>query len=190
MPDDAPKADSIVAPLAVEVTRGAVVESRHRASAVVTDAKGRIVRRWGDIDQAVFPRSAIKSLQALPLIETGAADRYGLGDGEIALACASHGAEDFHTETIDAWLARIGLAESDLECGAHPPIHAPTMVGTPAMAPNISSRRSAAPDLDSGATIARPSVMLCSMNPSTNIEPSEISPSAYAAPMARPSARL
>lgn len=119
-------ADS-AAPVAVEVTRGAVVESRHRASSVVTDAKGRIVRQWGDIDQAVFPRSAIKSLQALPLIETGAADGYGLGDGEIALACASHGAEDFHTGTIDAWLARIGLGEADLECGAHPPIDQPTM---------------------------------------------------------------
>ena len=115
------------APIAVEVTRGALVESRHRASAVVADATGKTVRRWGDIDQAVFPRSAIKPLQALPLIETGAADAYRLGDREIALACASHGAEAFHTETIDAWLARLGLGESDLQCGAHSPSHQPTM---------------------------------------------------------------
>ena len=114
------------APVAVEVTRGAVVESRHRASAVVVDAAGKIVRQWGDIDQVVYPRSAIKPLQALPLIETGAADAYDLGDGEIALACASHGAETFHTETVAAWLARIGLGEADLECGAHLPIHQPT----------------------------------------------------------------
>ena len=116
----------ITAPVAVEVTRGAQVESRHRASAAVADAGGRIVRQWGDIDQAVFPRSAIKPLQALPLIESGAAESFQLGDGEIALACASHGAEAFHTATIDAWLARIGLAESDLECGAHLPSHSPT----------------------------------------------------------------
>lgn len=115
-----------IAPLAVEVTRGPVVESRHRASAVVVDATGKVVRQWGDIDQVVFPRSAIKPIQALPLIETGAADAYDLGDGEIALACASHGAETFHTEAVAAWLARIGLGESDLQCGAHPPSHQPT----------------------------------------------------------------
>lgn len=115
------------APVAVEVTRGAAVESRHRASAVVADAAGAVVRQWGDIDQAVFPRSAIKPLQALPLIESGAAEHYDLGDGEIALACASHGAEGFHTETIEAWLARIGLSEADLECGAHLPSHQPSL---------------------------------------------------------------
>ncbi len=114
------------APIAVEVTRGDVVESRHRASAVVVDATGKVVRQWGDIDQVVYPRSAIKPIQALPLIETGAADAYDLGDGEIALACASHGAETFHTDTVRAWLARIGLSEADLECGAHLPSHQPT----------------------------------------------------------------
>ena len=91
------KHQTSTAPIAVEVMRGALVESRHRASAVVVDAKGKIHRQWGDIDQAVYPRSAIKSLQALPLIETGAADAYDLGDKQIALACASHGAEGFHT---------------------------------------------------------------------------------------------
>jgi L-asparaginase II len=115
------------APVAVEVTRGGVVESRHRASAAVVDAGGKIMRQWGDIGQAVFARSAIKSLQALPLIESGAAEAYDLGDGEIALACASHGAESFHTEAVAAWLARIGLTEADLECGAHLPIHQPTL---------------------------------------------------------------
>ena len=115
------------APIAVEVTRGAVVESLHRASAAVVDATGAVVRQWGDVHQPIFPRSAIKPLQALPLIETGAAERYHLGDGEIALACASHGAEQFHTDTIDAWLSRIGLGEADLECGTHLPSHAPTM---------------------------------------------------------------
>lgn len=113
------------APVAVEVTRGAVVESRHRASAVVVDSAAKIVRQWGDIDQLIYPRSAIKPLQALPLIETGAADAYDLGDREIALACASHGAETFHTEAVAAWLARIGLSEADLECGVHPPSHQP-----------------------------------------------------------------
>jgi L-asparaginase II len=115
-----------VAPLAVEVTRGDVVESRHRASCAAMDTLGAVVESWGDIDQAVYPRSAIKAIQALPLIESGAADAFGLGDGEIALACASHGGEPFHVATVEGWLARIGLTEADFECGAHLPSHGPS----------------------------------------------------------------
>ena len=125
MPDDAPKANSIVAPLAVEVTRGAVVESRHRASCAVADAGGRLVHAWGDVERMVYPRSAIKAIQALPVVESGAAEAFGLGDAEIALACASHGGEPFHIAVVEAWLARIGLVEADLECGAHLPLHQP-----------------------------------------------------------------
>lgn len=119
-------ADYTISPLAVEVTRGDVVESRHRASCAVIDSSGAVVESWGDIDQAVYPRSAIKAIQALPLIESGAAEAYGLGDGEIALACASHGGESFHVATVEAWLARIGLTEGDFECGAHLPSHSPS----------------------------------------------------------------
>ncbi len=125
MADTGTTANFTVAPLAVEVTRGDVIESRHRASCAVMDSSGAVVESWGDIDQAVYPRSAIKAIQALPLIESGAAEAYHLVDGEIALACASHGGESFHVATVEAWLARIGLTESDFECGAHLPSYAP-----------------------------------------------------------------
>lgn len=126
MADASSTAKSTVTPLAVEVTRGDVVESRHRASCAVVDSTGALVHGWGDVDQAVYPRSAIKAIQALPLVETGAAEAYGLGDGEIALACASHGGEPFHVAAVEAWLARIGLTEADFECGAHLPSHVPS----------------------------------------------------------------
>ncbi len=108
-------------PILVETTRGEMVESRHTGAAAVVDAAGRAVRVWGDIDRPVFARSAIKPLQALPLVESGAAERFGLGDAEIALACASHRGEPIHVETVRRWLARADLGPQDLECGAHAP---------------------------------------------------------------------
>ena len=108
-------------PLWVEVTRGDWVESRHRVSAVVVDVEGRVVFGAGDPTAAVFPRSAIKPIQALALIESGAADARECSDAEIALACASHGGEADHVAAVAAWLARIGLSERDLECGSHLP---------------------------------------------------------------------
>ena len=109
------------APVAVEVTRGGMVESRHHATACVVDADGRVLRHWGDFEQPVYARSAIKSLQAIPLVETGALDAFGLGDAELALACASHAAEPRHTRLVAAWLDRIGCTPGDLECGSHLP---------------------------------------------------------------------
>ncbi|BBK29596.1 asparaginase [Stella humosa] len=114
-------------PVLVEVTRGTVVESRHRGSIAVVDAAGRVLHQAGDVAQAVYPRSAIKPLQALLLVESGAADRFGLGDKELALACASHRGESVHTEAVAAWLGRVGLSPGDLECGAHLPYDPKTM---------------------------------------------------------------
>lgn len=108
-------------PILVEVTRGTLVESRHRGVAVVADARGAVVAAWGDPGLVVFPRSAIKPLQVLPLIETGAAERFQVTDAEIALACASHSGEPIHVSGVARWLARVGLSAADLECGAHPP---------------------------------------------------------------------
>lgn len=113
-------------PVTVEVTRGPIVESRHRGSAVIVDAAGKVAASWGDHTAAVYPRSAIKPLQAIPLVESGAAEAFGLGDVEIALACASHGGEPRHTKTVAAWLDRIGLGAGDLECGTHWPSHEAT----------------------------------------------------------------
>ncbi len=108
-------------PILVEVTRGNATESEHRGAAVVVDAEGRAVLALGDTDRAVFPRSAVKGLQALPLVETGAADRYGLTQSELALACSSHSGEPRHTETAASMLAKAGRDVACLECGTHWP---------------------------------------------------------------------
>ena len=109
-------------PLTIEVTRGAMVESRHRGAAIVADARGRTRRAWGDAERLIYPRSAIKPLQALALVESGAADEFAVSESELALAAASHGATPRHTEAVLGWLKRLGLSEQDLECGGHPPI--------------------------------------------------------------------
>lgn len=109
--------------LIVEVTRGDMVESRHRgACVVVRAADGGTVHAWGDADRVIYPRSAIKPLQTLALIETGAAGSFGLGPGELALASASHGATPEHVGLVAGWLERIGLGPGDLECGCHEPM--------------------------------------------------------------------
>ncbi|HUA50939.1 MAG TPA: asparaginase [Candidatus Sulfotelmatobacter sp.] len=108
-------------PVLAEVTRGPLVESWHRGAAVAVDATGKRVRAWGDVERPIYPRSANKPLQAIALLETGAAARWGLSDAEVALACASHHGEPRHTEAVAAWLARCGLGADALECGAHAP---------------------------------------------------------------------
>ena len=108
-------------PIVVEVTRGSTIESQHRGSAVVVDPDGHVVASWGDPEALVFPRSAIKSVQAIPFMESGAVEAFGLGNKEIALACASHNGEPQHVEAIAAWLEKIGLEANDLECGTHWP---------------------------------------------------------------------
>lgn len=108
-------------PVLVEVTRGAVVESRHRGALSVFDADGKTVWEIGDTDRPVFPRSALKAIQALPLVESGAADAYGFGDRELALACASHSGDPAHVELATAMLAKAGLDREALECGARWP---------------------------------------------------------------------
>jgi L-asparaginase II len=87
----------------------------------VVDAQGRLVQAWGDIDRPVFPRSAVKLIQALPLVTSGAADAFGLSEAQLALACASHGGEPEHVATAAAMLAQAGLDEAALECGSHWP---------------------------------------------------------------------
>lgn len=109
-------------PLEVQVTRGDAVESVHRVDAVAVDAQGAVVACWGNGDAAVYPRSAAKPIQAIPLIETGAAARFRLSDAELALACASHNGEPRHVDAVGGWLARLGLSAAALECGPHRPI--------------------------------------------------------------------
>lgn len=108
-------------PVVIEVTRGPVVESRHEGIAAVVKADGSVIDAWGDIEAAILPRSANKPIQAMAFVESGAVERFGLGDEHIALSCASHSGETRHVETVRAWLAKLGLSEADLECGTHAP---------------------------------------------------------------------
>ncbi|MBL0406140.1 asparaginase [Microvirga aerilata] len=109
-------------PFLVEVTRGNLVESRHRGSVSVVDAEGATVLSIGDVDRRVFPRSAVKALQAMPLVESGIADKYGLSDEEIALACASHSGEPEHVAAAQSMLVKAGQDAGCLECGVHWPM--------------------------------------------------------------------
>lgn len=109
-------------PVLVEVWRGQQIESRHRGSVIALDAAGNPLFTAGDTEALVFPRSAIKPIQALPLIESGAADAYDFDAKHIALACASHNGEALHTTLVSDVLQRIGLDNSDLICGAEFPM--------------------------------------------------------------------
>ncbi len=111
----------------VEIWRGGFLESIHRGHAVVCDMSGQIVQAWGDPDKVVLPRSSSKMVQALPLIESGAADAFGLTAEQLALACASHNGAAIHTDRVSRWLSDLGLTDDDLRCGpqdpADPPAH-------------------------------------------------------------------
>jgi len=109
-------------PILVEVLRGSLVESRHRGAVAVADADGAAVLAMGDVTTPIFPRSAVKALQALPLVETGAADALGFGDEELALACASHSGEAEHVAGVTRMLTKAGLDAAALRCGAHWPM--------------------------------------------------------------------
>jgi L-asparaginase II len=109
-------------PVLVDVTRGGQVESRHRGAIAVADAEGRPVFALGNISRPIFPRSAIKLLQAIPLVESGGADIFGLDVAELAVACASHSGEPKHVEAVRSLLAKAGVDETLLACGPHWPI--------------------------------------------------------------------
>jgi L-asparaginase II len=108
-------------PVLVEVLRGAQIESRHRGAVCVVDADGGLVFSRGDVRRPIFPRSAVKALQALVLVESGAADDFN--QQELALACASHSGEPGHVAVVEKMLARNGFDASALRCGAHWPIN-------------------------------------------------------------------
>lgn len=110
-------------PILAEVTRGSIIESRHRGAYAVCDAVGKILLSAGDIEVPVFPRSAVKAFQCLPMIESGAADAFGFSDEEIALCCASHTGEVDHVRVARSMLHKAGISETCYECGAHWPTH-------------------------------------------------------------------
>lgn len=108
-------------PVLAVALRGGVVERRHRGAYAVCAAGGAIVESAGDVERRILPRSAIKLFQTLPLVESGAADARRLDARRLALACASHEGSATHSGQVARWLAEMGLGESDLMCGAHPP---------------------------------------------------------------------
>ena len=117
----------------VDAIRGHVVESRHRVSAAVVDADGKLVSSTGDSDLVTYWRSCAKPIQVLPLIEDGGAAALGITDEEIALACASHNGEPRHLAVAQSLLEKAGCAERDLECGPHPSL-------SPAIARQMAGR--------------------------------------------------
>lgn len=108
-------------PVLVEVTRGDYVESVHRGAISILDAKGKELVAIGDVEHPVFPRSAIKPLQALYLVESGAVEGFNLNASDIALSCASHSGEAVHTKGVSIMLDKAGLNATCLECGTQWP---------------------------------------------------------------------
>ncbi len=108
-------------PILAEAVRGNWIENRHRGAFIIVDAEGEVIASGGDVERAVFPRSAIKSMQALAIFDRHAVDKFHHSDKELALACASHHGEDEHVGNVASFLDRMGLSSADLECGAHMP---------------------------------------------------------------------
>jgi len=116
-------------PVLIEVLRGNSVESRHAGAIAIVDASGTVHTALGDIARPIFPRSAVKLLQALPLVASGAAEAFHLTDAELSLACASHSGEPEHVATAAGVLAKLGLNETALECGTQWPGREPVLRG-------------------------------------------------------------
>jgi len=113
-------------PVLVNLWRGNAIESRHRGSVAVVRSDGQLLLSMGDVSHHTFPRSAIKFLQAIPFVESGAVEHYALSDEHIAMSCASHNGESVHVDLVTEWLGQIGLDANDLECGATLPMHQST----------------------------------------------------------------
>jgi L-asparaginase II len=105
----------------VEVRRGPIVESRHRGHIAAVDGEGRAIASLGEPETVTYLRSSAKAFQAVPLVTSGAADRFGLNEAELAIACGSHSGEDLHARVVAGMLEKIGLDESFLKCGVHDP---------------------------------------------------------------------
>ncbi len=110
----------------VEVTRGPLVESRHLGALAVMDAEGKLLYSCGDPDLTTYLRSSAKPMQSVALVESGAADAFGLSDRELAVVSSSHNGEEMHTACVSGILLRLGLSPQDLACGLHAPYHQPT----------------------------------------------------------------
>lgn len=113
--------DHTATPAAI-VYRGEAVENTHLAHVALVDTEGRLAYAFGNPYRRTLPRSAVKPVQALAVLETGALERFGFDDADLALMCASHNSEDAQIERVRTMLAKAGASEADLRCGPHPPI--------------------------------------------------------------------
>lgn len=107
---------------AVTTYRGPAVENRHQAHVAVVDAQGRLIYAFGDPQRLTLPRSAVKPAQALAVLETGALERFGFDEADLALMCASHSSEERHVTRARAMLAKANVSEAEMRCGGHPAI--------------------------------------------------------------------
>lgn len=105
----------------VEVYRGDLLESAHKGDIAVVDSQGTLLYYAGNPNRIVYARSSMKPIQAIPVVETGAADRYGFSDADLSLCCASHSGERQHTDRVLEILKRVGIDDSFLKCGVHIP---------------------------------------------------------------------
>lgn len=112
----------MISPHFVEVTRGHYVESVHHGTVAVVDPIGHLIAYWSDPNQATFMRSSAKPFQALPFLESGAAEALNLSDEELAMVCASHTGLARHLDILQPLLERAELAEGQLQCGIHRPL--------------------------------------------------------------------
>ncbi|KLU22199.1 asparaginase [Caballeronia mineralivorans PML1(12)] len=108
--------------VAATVYRGDLVENTHAAHVAVVDAEGRLLYAFGDPARLTLARSAAKPAQAVAVLETGALERFGFDDADLALMCASHSSEPRHIERTRAMLAKAQVTEADLRCGGHAPL--------------------------------------------------------------------
>src|SRR5215211_6443846 len=121
MSEDKSNLDVPLAEPLVEVRRGSITESRHRGHIVAVDGDGQIVAQLGVPHNVTYLRSSSKPHQAIPLLSSGTADRFGFTEKEVAICCASHNGEAIHTETVARMLRKIGMDVTALKCGAHEP---------------------------------------------------------------------
>jgi L-asparaginase II len=109
----------------VVVTRGKLVESEHHVCYAIVDAQRNVIESNGDIDRLVYMRSSAKPLIATAMVASGAAQRFGFSEEEIAIAAGSHSGEPYHVDAVRSMLSKAGLTESALQCGAHAPTYQP-----------------------------------------------------------------
>ncbi|WP_026894533.1 asparaginase [Clostridiisalibacter paucivorans] len=102
--------------------RGNMVDLTHIGHIAVVNHKGELLYYYGDPNRVTFARSSAKPIQAIPVLESGAIEKYGITDKEIAIFCASHSGEDFHVKTVESILKKAELNKDYLQCGSHYPI--------------------------------------------------------------------